>query len=417
MRYNNKVPAGKSMRAPLPVLIVCLCLLAGCGRQVPVQAQPDTGPIAVRVAPVTTRQIQRIVDSVGTLFPFDETIISAEIEGRIDYVHFDLGDLVQKGDVLASVSEEEQRYLLAQNEAQLRQSLERLGLKSETDRVKDIRETPEVRRAQADQLEAEQRYKRMRSLVDQKIGAAADLDQASARYQASQAAYDVTLYQTRNLIQEVERFKAVVELQRKKLRDTSVRAPFAAAVKERQVTIGQYVRPNAPLFTLVMTDPVRLRLEVPERMAPWVRIGHLAEVAVEAFQDRKFTGKISRISPTVDQSKRTFIVEALIANPKGELKPGSYARARLITEKFDSVKIAPARAVSYSLGTNKAFVVRDGVIQAREVTLGDRFEKEVEIMEGVEEGEQVAITQLNRLDTGVRVRIVTGAETSAAQKR
>ena len=80
------------------------------------------------------------------------------------------------------------------------------------------------------------------------------------------AAYDSTVNQTRNLIQEVERFKAIVDLQRKKLRDTSVYAPFAASVKERQVTVGQYVRANTPLIVLVKTDPLRLRLDVPERM-------------------------------------------------------------------------------------------------------------------------------------------------------
>jgi len=399
--------------AALITLLVCL----GCNRTPPIQAKQDSGPIAVRVAPVSTRQLQRVVDSVGTLFPFDEAVISAEIDGRVDEVHADLGDQVKQGQVLARIDDEEQRYLLAQNEAQLRQSMERLGLKSENERVKDIRETPEVRRAYADMLEAEQRFKRMRSLVDQKIGAQADLDQASTRYQASQAAYDATQYQIRNVIQEVERFKAVVELQRKRLRDTSVRAPFAGLVKERQAVVGQLVRTNTALFTLVMTDPVRLRVEVPERMAPWVRTGQPVEVGLEAFEERKFSGRISRISPTVDQAKRTFIVEALIQNSRGELKPGSYARARLVTEKIDTVKIVPARAVAYILGTNKAFVVNNGVIEARDVKLGDRFEKEVEVLEGLSAGEIIATTQVNRLDTGVRVRVEDGREkTPAAAK-
>jgi RND family efflux transporter MFP subunit len=402
------------MQLRTTAIFVCLAVLAGCNRTPLIEAKQDTGPVAVEVAKVTARQIQRVVDSVGTMFPFDEAIISAEIEGPVLEVNADLGDFVKQGQVLVRISEEEQRYLLQQNEAQLRQSLERLGLKSENDRVRDIRETPEVRRAQADLLEAEQRYKRLRSLVDQGIGAPADLDQASARFQSLQAAYDATLYQTRNLMQEVERFKAVVELQRKKLRDTSVRAPFAAHVKERQVTVGQYVRPNAPLFTLVMTDPVRLRLEVPERMAPWIRVGQTADVGVEAFQDRKFTGTVSRISPTVDPTKRTFIVEALIQNPRGELKPGSYARARLATEKIDTVRIVPARAVAYILGSNKVFVISNETVEAREVKLGDRFEKEIEILEGVREGEIVATTQVNRLDTGMKVRVGAGRDPASA---
>jgi RND family efflux transporter MFP subunit len=388
--------------------IALLGLIAGpaCNRQSSPQAKRDAGPIAIRVAPVVSRQIQRVVEAVGTLYPYDEVVVSAEVDGRVEEVRFDLGDAVAQGDVLARISEEEQRYLVAQTEAQLRQALERLGLKNEEERVHDIRETPEVRRAQADLFDAEQRYKRARQLVDQGIGSQQDLDAAQARYKAMLAAYDATLNQTRNLIQQVEQYKASLQLQRKRLRDTTVRAPFAAYVKERQVTVGQYVRVNTPLFTLVKINPIRLRAEVPERMAPWIQIGQAAEVSVEAYPDRRFEGRVWRISPTVDQSKRTFLVEALMQNPGGELKPGSYAKARIRTNKFEQVYLVPVRAVNYVLGTNKVYAVRGNTVEPREVKLGDRFGQEVEIVEGVRPGERVAITQLNRLESGVSVRVV-----------
>jgi len=317
-----------------------------------------------------------------------------------------LGDAVREGDVLVRLSEEEQRYLVAQTEAQLRQALERLGLKHEEERVRDIRETPEVRRAQAELFDAEQRYKRVRELVDQGVGSQQDLDQAQARFKAMQAAYDATINQTRNLIQQVEQFKASLQLQRKRLRDTTVRAPFAAHVKDRQVTVGQYVRVNTPLFTLVKINPIRLRAEVPERMAPWVQTGQLAEVSVEAFPGRRFEGRVWRIAPTVDQSKRTFVVEALIQNPAGELKPGSYAKARIRTNKVEEIHLVPVRAVNYVLGANKVYAVQGNSVQPREVKLGDRFDQEVEIVEGVRPGEKVAVTQLARLESGAAVRVV-----------
>jgi RND family efflux transporter MFP subunit len=386
-------------------------LLSSCGGAGKVEAPRDTGPLEVRAVQVRTRTIARTVESVGTLFPYDEAIISAEIAGPVVEVKADLGDAVREGDLLARISDEEQRYLVAQQEAQLRQSLERLGLSKEDDRVKDIRETPDVRRASADLREAEQRFKRTRELVDQGIGARADLDSTQARYQSLQAAYDVTLNQTRNLIQEVERFKAGLQLQRKRLRDTSVRAPFDALVKERQVTAGQFVQANNPLFTLVKINPIRLRLEIPERMAPWVKNGQTAEVSLEAFEDRTFQGKIWRISPTVDQTKRTFVVEVLIDNGRGELKPGSYARARLQTDRTDAVRLIPARALNYVLGTNKAYVIKaDQTIDVRDVKVGDRFPEEVEIVEGIEDGERLAMGPLNRLEDGMAVRVATGKQ-------
>lgn len=389
--------------------VAVLLVSPACQRSQQSAAKKEAGPVAVRVAKVSQRTILRAIEGVGTLFPYDEAVISAEIDGPLVEVNADLGDLVKEGQVLARISDEEQRYLVAQQEAQLRQSLERLGLKNENDRLQNLEDAPDVRRARADLYDAETRYKRVRELVDQGIGPQSDLDQALARYQAAQAAYDQTLNQTRNLLQEVERFKASLSLQRKKLRDTVVRAPFTAFVKERQAVAGAYVRANTPLFTLVKTDPVRLRIEVPERMSPWVRVGQEVEVTVEAFAERKFTGKVWRISPTVDQTKRTFVVEALIQNPRNELKPGSYARARLQTEKAETITVVPARAVLYVLGSHKSFVVKpDSTIEVREVKLGERLPDEVEIVEGLEVGETVATTNLARLTPGMTVKIQEG---------
>jgi RND family efflux transporter MFP subunit len=387
------------------VAILTVCVLAGCSRQPAVQANPDVGPIAIKAAPVTAKQLQRDVESVGTLFPFEEVTISSEIDGRVIEVGADLGDSVKKAHVLVRVSDEEQRYLLAQNEAQLRQSLERLGLKDEKDRVGDIKATPDVRRAQADLTDAEQRYSRFKRLSEQGIGSRQDLEAAETHFHALQATYDTTLNQTRNLVREIERTRAIVDLQRKKLRDTTIYAPEAGHVKERLVNVGQYVRPNTPLFTLVKVDPIRMRIEVPERMAPWVKTGQFADVSLEAFPNRTFRGKIWRISPTVEQSKRTFIVEALIDNPDALLKPGSYAKARIHTDKLDMIRLVPTLSINYVFGSNKVYVVKGNLIEARDVKIGDRFGADTEIVEGLERGERVAASQVSRLDTGVKVQV------------
>jgi RND family efflux transporter MFP subunit len=392
-------------KATASVLLLCCLLLTACKKEEPVKAKQDTGPVMVRSVAAKAKRIQRVVESVGTFYPYEEAIISAEVDGKVDDVKIDLGDIVSQGQVLVHIADEEQRYLLAQQEAQLRQSLERLGLKDEKDRVKDVKETPEVRRAAADMEEAEQRYRRARSLAEQGIGAQADLDQYQARFNSARAAYDATINQARNLIQEVERYKAVLELQRKKLRDTTVRAPFAGLVKERTVTVGQFTRANTPLLTLVKTDPIRLRVEIPEKMGPWIKPGQIAEILVEAYEDRKISGKIWRVSPTVDAAKRTFVVEALVPNPNNQLKPGSYARARVPTDRMDTVLMVPYRAVNYVLGSNKVYAINNGVIDARDVKLGDRIEEDVEVSEGLAEGDVVALGNLNRLDTGTRVRI------------
>jgi RND family efflux transporter MFP subunit len=392
------------------VLSVLIAISAGCSKPPKVEAKQDTGPIAVETVKVAAREMPRTVDSTGTLFPFDEAVISAEIEGKILEVTVDLGDPVEKGQVMVRLSDEEQSFVVAQTEAQLRMALERLGLKNEDDKLADVRNAPDVRLAKANVVDADQRYKRLRTLTEQGIGAQADLDQAQAKLNALQAAYDSSINQARNLVRELDRFRASLGLQRKKLRDCLVRAPFKGVVKERPVTVGQFVVVNAPLLTLVKTDPIRLRVDVPERMAPWIKVNQIVDVSLEAFAGKTFKGKIWRIAPTVDQSKRTFVVEALIENPTGQLKPGSYARAHMPTNKIDLVKLVPAKAVNYVLGSNRAYVVANGQIDARELKLGQHFDQDVEVLEGLEAGEVVATTQLNRLDTGSKVSVIGDAK-------
>ena len=107
----------------------------------------------------------------------------------------------------------------------------------------------------------------------------------------------------------------------------------------------------------------------------------------------------------MEQSKRTFVVEALIDNPSELLKPGSYAKAVIHTDKVDAIKLAPTLAINYIFGSNKLYVIKDGVIEAKDVKLGDRFGSDTEISSGIEEGELIATTQVARLDTGVKVRV------------
>jgi len=363
-------------------------------------------PVSVRVARVQTQEIERRVEAVGTLLAFEEVTVSSEAEGRVTEVLADLGDRVQRGQVLATIHPEEQQYAVAHQEAQLRQALDRLGLKNENDRIKDINDAPEVRKAAAEMFEAERHYQRTRELVTQQIASRQDLDQAEARFKAAQASHDFTVHQVENLISQVSQFKAAVALARKRLRDTKVEAPFAGSIRERQVHRGQYMKPQTSMFLLVNADPLRLRADVPEKMAPWVRVGNAVELRVEAHPDRVFTGKVSRVSPSVDEQKRTFAVEALIPNGQNLLRPGFYAKAVIQTQKRERVLSIPVRAVIYAYGSNKAFVVNGGKVAARDLKLGERFGDTVEVVEGLQGDEQVALSELDRLDNGTPVIIL-----------
>ena len=108
---------------------------------------------------------------------------------------------------------------------------------------------------------------------------------------------------------------------------------------------------------------------------------------------------------SVQPSKRTFIVEALIDNPDALLKPGSYAKARVHTDKMDLIKLVPTAAINYVFGSNKVYIVKGDLIEARDVKIGDRFGNNTEVVEGIQDDERIATTQITRLDTGVRIQV------------
>ncbi|MGE0127474.1 MAG: efflux RND transporter periplasmic adaptor subunit [Blastocatellales bacterium] len=360
----------------------------------------------VRISQVEQRQQRRAVEAVGSFFAFDEVTVSSEAEGRVEQVMADVGDRVGKGQALARVSPVELQLTVEQQQAALRQSRARLGLGENDGELKDVRQAAEVKKAAADLSDAEQRYKRAQSLLETGVIPRQQFDEAEARYKASKATYDLAAQQVENLRASMQQTQATLNLANKRLRDTQIRAPFAGHVKTREVTVGQYLKIQTPVMTIVNVDPLRARLSVPEKMSPWVRVGREVKLSLEAFPNREFTGRISRINPSVDEKTRTFEIEALVANRAGELKPGSFVKATIQSDKVDQILVIPYTAAAYLFGAYKVFVVQGKTIKEREVKLGDRIGDLVEIIEGLQAGENIAISEGGQqLKDGMEVEI------------
>jgi membrane fusion protein (multidrug efflux system) len=186
-----------------------------------------------------------------------------------------------------------------------------------------------------------------------------------------------------------------------------IRAPFAGQVKERSVTQGQYLKVQTPVMVIVNIDPLRVRLQVPEKMAAWVRTGQEVTVSVEAYPDRTFTGKINRINPSVNQQTRAFEVEALIDNRETMLKPGFFVKATIPSSFAVDALMVPQDALLYVYGVYKVFVIDGNTLKEREVKIGERTGEEVEVIEGLTVGDRVALaTSGQELKEGAIVEIV-----------
>jgi membrane fusion protein (multidrug efflux system) len=377
--------------------------------------------VPVRVFTVKSRELRRSVDVVGSLFAYDEVVVSSEVDGRAEKVLVDVGDQVKHGQTLVEILPTEFKLAADQQMAMLEQARAKLGLSGAELEISDPSQTAAVKKAAADMANAKQKYERSKTLADQGLIPRQTFDEDEANYKASQATYDLAVQDVRNLQAAVKQERAVSDLANKKLRDTYILAPFGGYVKERNVTVGQYLKVQTPVMTIVNVDPIRVRLKVPEKMAAWVPVGQTVTLSVEAYPDRTFSGKIWRINPSVDPQTRTFDAEALVDNYQGVLKPGFFVKANIPSTRMDEVLFVPQKALSYAYGIYKVYAItKQDRLKEREVKLGDRVGEDAEITEGIEEGDRLALPvegQELALKDGVSVKVVTGAGKGDRQRR
>jgi RND family efflux transporter MFP subunit len=406
------------MRSNSSSMILCLAagaslLACSCGntRKVTAAGSGEEKALNVSVAMVESREVHRTVEAVGSLFAYDDVTVSPEVDGRAEKVLVDVGDHVTKGQVLAQILPLEYELAVAQQQAQLNQARAKLGLAEGQEELGDPTDAASVKKAAADLANAEQKFRRTAELTQQGVVSKQTYDEDEANDKAMKAAYDLALQDVTNMQAAVKQDEAVLELAKKKLRDTSIRAPFDGFIKERDVTVGQYLKAAttpSPAFGIVNIDPMRARLKVPEKMAAWVMVGQPIEVSVEAFPDRTFKGKVWRINPSVDATTRTFDVEGLVENHESLLKPGFFTKSSILTSKVETVLVIPRRSMSYAYGIYKVYVINGNKLKEMEVKIGDQSGDDVEVLEGVKEGDRLAIAaegQELALRDGVSVKV------------
>jgi RND family efflux transporter MFP subunit len=353
--------------------------------------QDRARPVKATLVPVVMRKIQRSVEAVGSLIPLQEVTVSSEVEGRVADVYVDMGDKVTPGRPLVRIVPIELALTVDEERAALRQIEARLSAPEGGGELRDPKDTAEVKKAEADRTDAEQKYERAKELFAEGLIARGTFDEAQARYDAAKAAYDMAVQGIQNLRAQAAQRLASVARADKKLADAVIRAPFAGQVKERMVTTGQYVKVQTPVMVVVDNDPLRVRLKVPEKMAGWVAVGQAVKVQVEAYPDRSFLGQVSRMNPSVEPQTRSFEVEALLDNKDGLLRPGFFARASIASTHVDEALVVPQQALRYLYGVYKVYQVEQAALKETEVKLGAREGDDVEILEGIAEGARVAV--------------------------
>jgi multidrug efflux pump subunit AcrA (membrane-fusion protein) len=357
---------------------------------------------AVDTELVKREDVNRTVNVSGTLAAENDVTISSQAEGVVSRILADLGDRVQAGAVLVELDREKLQYNVDQQKAALARSLARYGA-SEPGRLPPIDQTPDVKRASAELNQSRRGFERATELSKRQLLSQQALDDADAVLRTKQAEYDSAVQNSRNLAADIDASNAAAKLAERQLRDASIRAPFDGYIQQRMVSLGELVKEQMPVMKVVRIDPLKVTAEIPEGLAPWVHGGQPVDLQVDAYPDRSFTGKVSRISPTVNQQTRAFPFEALVPNPQGLLKPGTFVRVKLTTNHVEQLLTLPYAALQYRYGVNRAYVVQGDTIIGKEVKVGDRLGDRIEILGGVVAGDVVATTDVDNLADGMKV--------------
>jgi len=308
---------------------------------------------AVEAEPVTVDTVLEDIRAVGTLEPDEAVIVSPEIAGRIDRIHFSEGEEVAAGAVLVT--------------------LDSATLRAELDK------------ARSDLSLAEQNRERAMTLAQRGTGTLRARDEAVAAYQVAQA--NLALAQAR-------------------LEKATITAPFAGMVGLRAVSTGAYVTPGTRIVELAKIDPIKVDFRVPELVLSSLRVGQQIRVAVDALPGRAFEGEVYVIDPIVDENGRAVRLRARIANPERLLKPGLFARVRIVVDRRENAVLVPESAVFAEGGRRLVFRVVDGRAALTDIELGHRRPGQVEVVSGLAPGDVVVTAGHQQLRDGTRVKVM-----------
>ncbi len=335
--------------------------------------------------------MERAVSVIGSLAAIEHATLSVKVTGRLQTLGVDIGTQVRKGEPVAQIESVDYELKLKSAEALLAQARARLGLPlAGTDDTVNPDETSTARQASAAVQEALHQRDRIRELSKRGISPQTEMDTADANYTIAFNRHLEAFEEIRQRQGVLQQRRVEVEIARQQLADTKVTAPFDGIVQERRASPGEFLNTAAPIVTLVKVDPLRLRIEVPERHAGGVRIGQNVRLTLEG-DTNKYLSTIARLSPAISEGSRMLVVEADIANRTGALRPGSFARADIVVAEQEPATAVPKDALLTFAGIEKIFLVKDGKAVEKNITTGRRANGFIEIIGGIKPGDQVVI--------------------------
>jgi RND family efflux transporter MFP subunit len=384
------------VQPPFRILALCVgmgaLLAVSCGKtgRAPARGPGNEPPRPVRVTRAEVRPMELSIAVTGTLCAQEQSTLSAKVAGRLARVLVDVRSVVRQGDLLAQIEPRDYELSLQRAAAALAQTRAALGLplEGEEDRV-ELEQVTAVKQAKAVWEEAVKNRDRVSNLSRAGIAPQSEWDTAEANHTVAQAKYETAREDARTRMAALAGRRAELETARQQVADAAVRAPYEGAVQARMANTGEYLAAGTPLLKIVKTDPLRLRLEVPERECGLVGTGQWVRLQIES-NTNLFTGRIARLSPAITEQSRMLVVEADVPS-RGVLRPGLFARAQVVIREQEPGLSVPANALLTFAGIEKVIGITEGKAVEKMVTTGRRGPGWIEVLSGLASGEAVVL--------------------------
>ena len=235
------------------------------------------------------------------------------------------------------------------------------------------------------------------------------------RDKAQYAIHAVSKQTLDNDVANMKSFQAQVAQQAAIVEKKSIKAPFAGHLGINHVNPGQYVNPGDPVVSLQTLDPIYADFYMPQQNLAKLNVGQEVSITTDAFPNKTFTGKITTIDPAVDVNTRNVEVEATIANPNNELKPGMFGNADVIIGNAKPYLTIPQSALSFNPYGDIVFIIRKNgedknkqpILIAKQhfVTSGETRGEQIKILKGLKEGDEIVTSGQLKLKNGNQVAI------------
>ena len=382
------------------------------------------GDISVQVSPVVIKPLVYSISMTGDIAPLMQVDLFPKVSGYLERIYVHIGDRVSQGQVIAQIDPTDYLNKMREIEAKVAQARALLAEIETGARAEELRQAEEsVRQAQSRFENARLHHERVTLLFKRQVISKKEADAAEMEYSVAEAQLAASQQQLKLLREgarkevrdatqaKLKEMEAILEQERNRLKDTKIMAPFQGEISRKYVDAGAFVSPSSPstpLVSLVHTETLRIVANILEKNVPLLKAGIKAKIQVESYPGRTFEGRVERINSALDLSTRTLQAEIYIPNPDRTLKPGMFARLEIILLEKAQTVVIPREAVLEGGNAMTVFVVEGKQAVRKQVTLGYEQDRMVEVVKGLNVGDQLVIKGQQLIKDGSSIRVIEG---------